>query len=129
MKFVTQFDSDFKIIGEKMDPKTIFSIAGYRDTRTMVEDFIYSGKRLEASRMEQYDYSPDVDIDDVPVNPTQRRGFDMVDADNVMEALKDKAKSAKLSTSQHEDALKKASIVDPVDNKADDHAEDVLAVK
>lgn len=83
MKFITQFDDDvFKIDSEKVSKENLFEFGTYRDTKTQVEEFLISGKKLQACRESQFD---DIkDDDDFIIDPTRQKNFDLADASNIL---------------------------------------------
>lgn len=86
MKFITQFaDKKFSVDSEKLDNKSLFEFGTYRDTQTMVEEFLVAGRNLQALREHQFD---DIDDDgDFRIPTTRQKDSDIVDVYEEAEAL------------------------------------------
>lgn len=90
MTFQKQFTDNYQIDSEICSTETIFTMSGYRPTKTMIEEFIVAGKKLDAVREQMYEYNEDVDIDTVSPSPTLNKDFDLTDAQSIMQELEDK---------------------------------------
>nr|WAE43900.1 MAG: hypothetical protein [Microviridae sp.] len=86
-KIYTQFDRP-PIEMEKNDEPSMTETAGYITPQQMVENLINAGQRLDAYRMEQYDFQ-DYDengylkIDNEFHDPTRSKNFDDADATQI----------------------------------------------
>lgn len=99
MKFITSVDT-IQIDSAPTSDKNPFERGGYRSTKTMVEEFILAGKRLESSRSEQFDdISED---DDFEVPPIRQKNFDLADASAILKKVASKASEAQ--SYPHEEA-------------------------
>lgn len=65
--------------------------AGYVSAQKRIESIIAAGRRLIESRSEQYDLVGDQDDDDF-FDPTRRKNFDLVDAQELAQSIKGKPK-------------------------------------
>lgn len=114
MKFKTQFDFvDSKrgiwIDSEKLSNESLFEFGTYRDTQTMVEEFLVAGKNLQEIREHQFD-----DIDDVgdfSLPTTRMKGSDIVDIhdefNSLNESINQSVKNAKSESVAKNDVAKK----------------------
>lgn len=103
MEFITQYTFP-GIDSEKLDKENLFEYGTYRDTKTQVEEFILAGKRLESSRLSQFDNISD--DDDFIIDPTRQKNFDLADASDIInktnEAINLAVQSQKESSSASE---------------------------
>lgn len=110
MKFITQFDDKkFSIDTEKLDKESLFEFGTYRDTQTMVNEFLVAGKNLQALREHQFD---DIDDDgDFRIPSTREKGSDITDVMNEYEALNasinDSVNTAKSKSEAKKDVAEK----------------------
>lgn len=54
--------------------------AGYIPPQIQIENMILAGHRLAESRMSQYDFASEDDIDEMAIDPTRSGNFDLADA-------------------------------------------------
>lgn len=86
MLFRTQYPKDpYVIDSEKLSKESLFEFGTYRDTQTMVEEFLVAGRTLQALREHQFD---DIDDDgDFSLPTTRDKSSDIVDIHDEYEAL------------------------------------------
>lgn len=77
--------------GEINSGELIVEIAGYISAETRINNLIRAGQRLEENRRAYYDYMPGDDINEDRYDPTRDKDFDIVDAQNLSNAIKPKA--------------------------------------
>ena len=84
--FRTQYPKDpYVIDSEKLSSESLFEFGTYRDTQTMVEEFLVAGRNLQALREHQFD---DIDDDgDFSLPTTRDKSSDIVDIHDEYEAL------------------------------------------
>lgn len=106
MKFITQYDDDvFKIDSEKVSKENLFEFGTYRDTKTQVEEFLISGKKLQACRESQFD---DIkDDDDFIIDPTRQKNFDLADASSILSNVE---KSINIDSLRHEEEVSEVNL-------------------
>lgn len=82
-KFNTKFNRIDKSIPEIFDQKTKVSCVGYIPRHKLIKAFIAAGKRLDTIRG-KYDIYDNKDIDDVDVDVTREKSFDLAQASEYM---------------------------------------------
>lgn len=75
-KFATQFDRP-ETKYEKGGGKKITEQAGYIPAKIQIENMIFAGQRLNASRAEMFDTTDDTEPE---IDPTRGSNFDLADA-------------------------------------------------
>lgn len=83
----------------KMDTTSKTETAGYIPAEKLIESFIVAGRRLDASRKQQFDFDEGETIPDDFVDPTRAPGYDLADASLATQAvgtrLRDQAREAR----------------------------------
>jgi len=103
MKFATQWNPNL-LPPERGGGPILVETSGYRDTQTMISELMLSGARLQAARMEEFDYPENVEpSEDAEPDPTRAPDFDMAD----MSVLTRKTKRKLLLKKQLSDQQKK----------------------
>lgn len=122
MKFITQFaDKKFSVDSEKLNTRSIFEFGTYRDTQTMVEEFLVAGRNLQALREHQFD---DIGDDgDFRIPTTRQKDSDIIDVYNEVDALNaiisDSVEKAKADS----EAKKAEAIKTEKEKKSVEHSE------
>jgi hypothetical protein len=111
--------------GEKNSGKDNVERVGYIPIKRQYMNFLAAGQRLTEYRLGEYDFQDEKSIDDDFSDPTRDKGFDMVDAHQIMLNLASvaarKARDGRLKALEDE-KLKKAAAA------ASEAAKDVSAV-
>lgn len=81
----------------------IVDSSGYLSPEQRIKNLILSGQNLVASRKEQYDFDADEEVDETFTDPTRSGNYDLSDAFQDSEYLKNHYNS-KLSTSTQKQA-------------------------
>lgn len=103
---VVDQDSFVPSLGDELNKDDIVDRDGYRDTKTMVEEMIFAGERLNDYRRGVYDY--DEETSDFEINPVNEQGFDVIDAQKILDQQARKAKTSNAEVEKAKlEALKK----------------------
>lgn len=103
---VVDQDSFVPSLGDELNKDDIVDRDGYRDTKTMVEEMIFAGERLNDYRRGVYDY--DEETPDFEINPVNEKGFDVIDAQKILDQQARKAKTSNAEVEKAKlEALKK----------------------
>lgn len=105
-----------KVLKDWTKEKSMTEKSGYVPQNVRVENLILAGQRLAKARDELYDTIKEVDIDEVPLDPTRLPGYDMADASQSLYALQQRANEAKIA--------KKAAEALKIDSKAPGEAQE-----
>jgi len=89
---------------------------GYVPPKVQIESMIRAGKRLNDLRKERYDGVISEEFDDIPLDPTRRRDFDLAEASMLDRHLKAEFKESKRKLDENK-ALKEAVSPPVVENK------------
>ena len=82
--------------------------AGYVSAQKRIESIIAAGRRLIESRSEQYDLVGDQDDDDF-FDPTRRKNFDLVDAQELAQSIKGKPNPVSKASQSPQEGLEEKS--------------------
>ena len=84
---------------EVLSDEIVTEQAGYIPPKIQIENMILAGQRLNMSRLEQYDFTSEAEIDEDAVDPTRSGNFDLSDASQLSyeatQRLNDAAKASK----------------------------------
>lgn len=89
MKFNSSYENRPKYKGEENSGEILTEVKGFIPAKRRIENLLQAGQNLEKARREMYDF-PDGEDDGGLVSPDRYPGFDRVDADAAMAALKAK---------------------------------------
>jgi len=92
MKFNTR-ENRIKTPPEINGGPTLVESAGYQTRTQKVTSYMQAGARLTAVRSEMYDYYDDENIEDMVVDPTRRKNFDIAEASQMMRDLNDRIRA------------------------------------
>lgn len=94
MLFRTHYNGNqFEKKYERVDDTRLTESAGYISAKQRIENLIFAGQRLIQARAEQYDLSgeyTDEDEDNIRIDPTRRKDFDLADATTHLHELEAK---------------------------------------
>lgn len=92
-KFRTQNNIDeFDAINfEPVDDTCKVETAGYLTNKQRIDALINAGQRLVAERQARYDFDGTQDLDESYVDPTRMSGFDIIDAQDALNAISPKS--------------------------------------
>lgn len=106
MLFRTHYNGDqFEKKYETVDDTRITESAGYISAKQRIENLIFAGQRLAQHRAEQYDLTgeySDEDEDNISIDPTRRKDFDLADATTHLHELEAKQLSKKRASVNQE---------------------------
>lgn len=86
------FNSPYERIKQPLEAgggPRIVETAGYIPIQAQIAQFINAGKRLEDYR-KQYDFGMGQPVPEDFIDPTKRKGFDIIDAQNLVNEIKQK---------------------------------------
>ena len=95
-----QFNTQYKRWKQKAEEQSVESKVektGYVPAKTQIENMIMAGRRLNAYRAEQYDFTGEEndEEEDNFEDPTRSPNFDIADASSIQKVLERKFKSAR----------------------------------
>jgi len=100
MKFNTPWDR-IDVPKESGGGERIVETAGYVPLNAQIAQFINAGKRLEDYRS-QYDFGLGQPVPEDFIDPTKKKNFDIIDAQDFLEEIKIEAESQKTSEEKKE---------------------------
>lgn len=114
-KFYSIYDRP-KSVGESGFTPSKTERQGYVPPKIQIESMIRAGKRLNDLRKERYDGLISEEFDDIPLDPTRRKDFDMAEASMLDRQLKAEFKESKRKLDENK-ALKEAVSTPVVEDK------------
>jgi len=108
MKVATRY-SKTKRPGTKLErpgTKKMVETAGYRSTKTRVEEFLDAGRRLQEYRNLKYDFEPGQEVPDDFEDKTRRPGYDPADATQDLRAASARLEQSAKTKKDKAQALK-----------------------
>lgn len=106
----TGFINELGPLAEENNGPLIVDDTGYIAPEKLIKNLMGAGALLQHQRNIQYlyEHDPNVNIDDVEIDPTLMKSFDVIDAQVISGALKHKFAQARAEKLK-EEALKEAS--------------------